>query len=135
MSQTFVFSDVLNILNPGLLTVEHEEISKKQNLACKCFKKRKEKKERKTNSQRIYVLHSKNIQLTAQRVLSSTNILPIHYYYVLSTVISPLHTLSLLILQQTLEGSTIIIITSILQMRKYFIYNRGQISKFTNCMP
>lgn len=44
MSQTSVFSDVLNILNPGLLTVEHEEISKKQNLACKCFKKRKEGK-------------------------------------------------------------------------------------------
>lgn len=36
MSQTSVFSDVLNILNPGLLTIEHEEISKKQNVVSKC---------------------------------------------------------------------------------------------------
>ena len=65
------------------------------------------------------------------------NILPffLHYvltfYYVLSTVINPLPTLSLLILQQAFWGEAIIIIiNSISQMRKYYINNIGQITKF-----
>lgn len=91
-------------------------------------KKREEKLFLKLRKTTYPILRIYRLLTAPKRVFSSPNILPFSLrqmtcYYVLSTVISPLYTLSSLILQQALEGGTIIIIISTLRIRKYCINN------------
>lgn len=138
-----------NILIPGVLTSEHEEIFKKQNLTHTCFVKkifRSKNILKKKRGGGLFIKLSKKVYpvLKIYRLPSAESVFFYHYPAILlpllvdvlvcmSTAISPLHTLSMIILwQDFFEG---VIIISSLQMRKYFI-NTGQIAEFkTHVIP